>query len=126
MPYRVLRFSVFLICGCLWLLRQIAVADEDTVPEPVKPNILFIFADDLAFDCIGAYGNSEVQTPNLDRLAKRGTRFRQTYNMGGWGGAICVASRTMLNTGLSLWRANKVQKELTDTFVARKQMWLAP
>ncbi|MCA9013393.1 MAG: sulfatase-like hydrolase/transferase, partial [Planctomycetaceae bacterium] len=88
-----------------------------------KPNILFIFADDLAFDCIGAYGNSEVQTPNLDRLAKRGTRFRQTYNMGGWGGAICVASRTMLNTGLSLWRANKVQKELTDTFVARKQMW---
>ena len=43
--------------------------------------------------------------PNLDRLARRGTSFTNAYNMGAWGGAVCVASRTMLNTGRFVWRA---------------------
>ena len=73
-----------------------------------KPNILFIIADDLAYDCIHAMGNDEVQTPNLDQLARAGTTFRHTYNMGGWNGAVCVASRAMLNSGRFLWHANKL------------------
>jgi len=73
-----------------------------------KPNILFIFADDQCYDTIHALGNDEIQTPNLDRLVKEGTTFTECYNMGGWNGAICVASRTMLNTGRFIWRANSV------------------
>lgn len=73
-----------------------------------QPNILFIIADDLAYDCIHETGNEEIQTPNLDQLARAGTSFSHTYNMGGWNGAICVASRAMLNSGRLLWHANKL------------------
>jgi arylsulfatase len=58
-----------------------------------KPNILLIMADDLGFSDIGSYG-SEIQTPNLDRLAGEGTRLRQFYN-----NAICAPTRASLLTG---------------------------
>lgn len=70
-----------------------------------KPNILFILADDQCYDTIHALGNPEIQTPSLDRLVERGTSFSNTYNMGAWGAAVCVASRAMLNTGRSVWHA---------------------
>lgn len=73
-----------------------------------RPNIVFIFADDQCFQTIGSLNNAEVQTPNLDDLARRGTTFTHAYNMGSWSGAVCVASRTMLNTGRFVWNANKV------------------
>ncbi|MEM8736201.1 MAG: sulfatase-like hydrolase/transferase, partial [Planctomycetota bacterium] len=73
-----------------------------------KPNILFIFADDQSFETIRALGNREIQTPNLDQLVREGTTFTHAYNMGSWSGAVCVASRTMLNSGRFLWRANKI------------------
>ncbi len=69
----------------------------------VRPDILVLFADDLAPDTIAALGNPEIRTPNLDRLVARGTSFDRAYGMGGWGGAICVASRAMLLTGRTLW-----------------------
>ncbi|GAB5407058.1 MAG: sulfatase-like hydrolase/transferase [Aureliella sp.] len=80
--------------------------------EEKKPNILFIFADDQCFDTIAELGNEEVITPNLDELARRGVSFSNAYNMGGWNGAICVASRTMMNTGRFIWNANSVAKKL--------------
>ena len=64
--------------------------------EDSKPNILFIFADDQCFETIGSLNNSEVRTPNLDRLAKRGTTFTHAYNMGSWSGAVCVAGQFYL------------------------------
>jgi arylsulfatase A-like enzyme len=72
-----------------------------------KPNVLFIFADDQCFDTIHELGNLEIETPNLDRLVKRSTTFTHAYNMGSWSGAVCVASRHMLNTGLFLWHAEE-------------------
>jgi len=72
-----------------------------------KPNILFIFADDQCHEALSAFG-SEVQTPNIDRLVKNGVAFTNAYNMGAWNGAVCIASRTMLNTGRSIWRAHKL------------------
>ena len=42
-----------------------------------KPNILFIFSDDHAYQAIGAYGNKLVQTPHIDRIAKEGAVFEQ-------------------------------------------------
>ena len=41
-----------------------------------RPNIVLIVADDHGLDAIGAYGNDVVQTPNLDRLAAEGVRFK--------------------------------------------------
>ncbi len=73
-----------------------------------KPNIVFIFADDQCFETVGAFGHEEIETPNLDRLVRSGTNFSRAYNMGSWSGAVCVASRTMLNTGRFIWRANQV------------------
>ena len=90
--------------------------------EPQQPNILFIFADDLCFNTINELGNREVITPTLDDLARRGTVFTTTYNMGGWNGAVCVASRTMINTGRFLWRAYAVDKEL-DTLASQDKLW---
>lgn len=87
-----------LLALALALAAALARADE-----PRKPDILVLVADDMAPDTIAALGNPEIRTPNLDRLAARGTAFTRAYGMGGWHGAICVASRAMLLTGRTLW-----------------------
>ena len=73
-----------------------------------RPNIVFVFADDQCFETIRELGNQEIETPNLDRLVRQGTTFSHAFNMGSWSGAVCVASRTMLNTGRFVWNANAV------------------
>ena len=79
-------------------------SEEKEVPQ--KPNIVFIFADDLTYKAINALGNAEVQTPNIDRLVQDGTTFTHAYNMGAWGGAVCAASRAMIISGRSVWDVN--------------------
>lgn len=59
-----------------------------------RPNIVLVMADDLGFSDLGCYG-SEIETPNLDRLAQDGLRFSQFYNT-----AKCHSSRVSLLTGL--------------------------
>ncbi len=96
--------------GLAWM---VCAGIRPAVAEPrKKTNVLVILADDLSHEAVHALGNSEVQTPNLDRLAARGTVFTHAYNMGGWHGAVCVASRTMLMTGAYLWRAQKLEGRL--------------
>ena len=75
-----------------------------------KPNILFLFADDQTYETVAALGNDEVRTPNLDKLVRNGTTFTHAYNQGAWNGAVCIASRCMLNTGRFLWNAHKVDR----------------
>jgi choline-sulfatase len=75
-----------------------------------KPNVLFLFADDHTYEAVRAFGHTDIDTPNLDRLAARGTTFTRAYNMGSWSGAVCVASRTMLISGRSVWNAGKIHK----------------
>jgi arylsulfatase A-like enzyme len=82
------------------------------------PNILFLFADDFTYDAINALGNDIIQTPNLDRLVQNGTHFSQAFNMGGWNGAVCMASRAMIITGKSIWRA----KTLTDQWKSKNNL----
>ncbi|MEC8972587.1 MAG: sulfatase-like hydrolase/transferase, partial [Verrucomicrobiota bacterium] len=77
-----------------------------------KPNVLFLFADDQCFETIGSLGLTDIDTPNLDRLASRGTQFSRAYNMGSWSGAVCVASRHMLITGRHIWRAQTASQVL--------------
>jgi choline-sulfatase len=72
-----------------------------------RPNFLFMIADDLAYRAIHALNNPEVHTPNLDRLAASGCAFTHAFHQGSWSGAVCVPSRTMLNTGLTTFRAQQ-------------------
>ena len=75
-----------------------------------KPNIVFIFTDDQTYSSINALGNSEIITPTMDLFVKEGTTFTNTYNMGSWSGAVCAASRAMIISGRSVWRANKFRQ----------------
>lgn len=61
----------------------------------VKPNILLITADNLGYGDLGCYGNREIRSPNLDKLAKQGVRFTNFYT----GSPTCTASRASLLTG---------------------------
>jgi arylsulfatase A-like enzyme len=61
----------------------------------VPPNILLILADDLASWMLGCYGNQEIRTPNIDRLAQSGVRFANSFVCT----PICSASRATLFTG---------------------------
>lgn len=70
-----------------------------------RPNFLFVIADDLTYRAIHSLNNPEVQTPNLDRLVKTGCAFTHCFHQGSWSPAVCVPSRTRLNTGLSAFHA---------------------
>ena len=111
------KINVFRLC----VLAFIMVACAGGEPGP-KPNILFIFADDQCYQTVHAMGGEEVITPSLDMLAKEGMAFTHAYNMGGWHGAICVASRTMLNTGLTVWHASREEQHL-DQWGRQGMMW---
>jgi choline-sulfatase len=65
-------------------------------PPALRPNFLFILADDHAGYILGAAGNKQVETPNLDRLASEGTHFHQHY----CNSPVCTPSRQSFFTGL--------------------------
>ncbi|WP_090378280.1 arylsulfatase [Dyadobacter sp. SG02] len=83
----------------LWISMLWALAAIAPVPVPAqgtseKPNIVLILADDMGFSDLGSFG-SEINTPNLDKLAHEGLRITQFYNSG-----RCCPSRAALLTGL--------------------------
>lgn len=61
------------------LLLFLAVLTSTTAAGEAKPNILFILADDMGWTALSCYGDKDVATPNLDRLASQGMRFTQAY-----------------------------------------------
>lgn len=85
---------------------------EQTKPQEQAslPNIVIIYADDLGYGELGAYGATELQTPNLDHLANNGMRFTNGYATS----ATCTPSRYALLTGSYPWR-NKSAKILPGT-----------
>ena len=78
------RISILLMC----LLSHVVLHGQDN-----RPNIILILADDLGYSDLGSYG-SEIETPNLDRLAREGLRLQQFYN-----NSICAPTRASLITG---------------------------
>ena len=98
--------AVLLAC----VLGFLSAATETATAANDRPNVLFVFADDQCFETIGALGHAVIETPNLDRLVDEGLTFTDAHNQGSWTGAVCVASRTMLNTGRFLWRARQIDK----------------
>ena len=81
-----------IVFACLLLFPAFAPA-APAAPASARPNILIILADDLGFSDLGCYGG-EIQTPNLDALARGGLRFTQFYNT-----ARCWPSRAAMLTG---------------------------
>ncbi len=107
----------------LFLFYFIAVLSASCAEKPKpRPNILFIFADDQRADALGIAGNSILKTPNIDQLAREGTRFTNAYVMGGNHGAICAASRAMMLSGKSLFHVlDKLEGQETMPMYFAKQ-----
>ncbi|MDV7185887.1 sulfatase [Lutibacter sp. TH_r2] len=79
----------------------IVVSVSCTSKEEVKPNILWINCDDLGRE-LACYGNKDVKTPNMDKLAKDGVRFTNAYS----NAAVCSASRSSQILGMYPSAAN--------------------
>lgn len=77
------------VCGRMSKSAAAAVSER-------KPNIIWLFADDLGYGDLGCYGQKRIKTPNLDRMAAEGMRFTQHYA----GSTVCAPSRSVLMTGL--------------------------
>lgn len=73
----------------------IGIVAYRSVSAADRPNVILIVADDLGYGDVGCYGATDIATPHLDRLAKRGTRFTQ-FNVAQ---PVCTASRAALMTG---------------------------
>jgi len=108
--HKMIRKRLLLILLSFYLISGCSPENQQDQQADAPPNIVFLFADDYTFDAVRALGNEVVHTPNLDRLANSGVTFTHAYNMGGWHGAICVASRSMMISGASLWPAREVEK----------------
>ena len=65
-----------------------------------KPNIIFIYADDLGYGDLSCYGATKIKTPHIDALAKKGLRFTNAHTSS----ATCTPSRYSLLTGQYAWR----------------------
>ena len=107
-----MKLKVFGLAGLMSIASCVNAANQ--------PNVVYIFADDMSYETIGAHGMLDIDTPNLDKLTERGASFTHAYNMGSWSGAVCVASRTMLNTGRFVWQAKAANQQ---TLVAENKMW---
>ena len=69
------------------------------VATPDKPNVVLIFADDIGYEGLGAYGGLDFKTPHLDQMAMEGLRFQSMYTS-----SICTPSRVSLHTGTYTFR----------------------
>jgi choline-sulfatase len=65
-----------------------------------RPNVVLLMADQWRADCMGAYGNTHIRTPNLDRIAQEGVRFTSAYSAT----PTCMPARCALLTGMGPWR----------------------
>jgi arylsulfatase A-like enzyme len=111
MEHTAFKRHLFCLLGFVWV-------GQLNLGAAPKPNIIFILADDLGFNQIGAYGDTPIKTPHLDRLAGQGIRFTQAYS----GNTVCSPSRVSLFTGrdgrLMENNSNTVQLREIDVTVA--------
>lgn len=97
-PIPSFRFALGL-CALFISAAGVTAMVAETVPDP-RPNIILLLADDQSVLATGCYGNTEVQTPEMDRLGRDGVIFDRHYNTT----AICMASRASIMTGLYEYR----------------------
>lgn len=83
-------FRVFMLAAACWVWAQWTVGQDG-------PNLIFILADDMGYADAGCFGQREIRTPSIDRLAAEGMRFTHFYA----GAPVCAPSRSVLMTGLN-------------------------
>lgn len=88
-----MQLRVSLACLLGTMLTSAISAAERSVAD--RPNIIWIMADDLGYGDLGCYGQKEIRTPCIDRLAREGMRFTQCYA----GSTVCAPTRCVLMTG---------------------------
>lgn len=86
------KWYLFLLISFLAILMSCYTDNTKTL----KPNIIFIVADDMGYGDLGCYGQTKILTPNLDLLASEGILFTNHYA----GTSVCAPSRCVLLTGL--------------------------
>lgn len=91
-----MQSRVFRLLGALAVSTLIALHSVDTSRAAEKPNVIFILCDDLGWRDVGCFGSTFHETPNIDRLAKRGVRFTQAYAAS----PLCSPTRSSILTGL--------------------------
>jgi len=109
----IVTFAAFL-CACN--------SGQQKGGEVPRPNVVIIYADDLGYGDVSAYGATEISTPNIDKLARGGIRFTNGYSSS----ATCSPSRYALLTGSYPWR-NEHAKILDGTaplLISTEQMTL--
>ncbi len=82
-----------LLLLCLLLTACLAAVQLRTADK--QPNVIVILADDMGYGDLGCFGQKQIQTPNIDQLARDGMRFTQAYA----GTSVCSPSRSSLMTG---------------------------
>ncbi|MHB1424217.1 MAG: arylsulfatase [Gemmataceae bacterium] len=102
-------WSAYLLVPLLLLGPKVAERIGFAAEPAPKPNVLILLADDMGFSDLGCYGG-EIQTPNLDKLARNGLRFTQFYNT-----ARCWPSRAALLTG---YYAQQVRRDTVPGVVS--------
>src|SRR5437660_1411036 len=90
------RITTPVLVAAWWLQTAVPGSTGFGAEAPRRPNIVFILADDLGYGDLGCYGQKEIRTPSLDRLAAEGVRFTQCYA----GDTVCAPSRCCLMTGM--------------------------
>ena len=80
-----------------------------SIAQVKKPNIVFILADDLGIDGVGAYGADFFKTPVIDKLAKEGIRYTNAYTV-----PLCGPSRALLMTGRYGFRTGAVNQDMVS------------
>lgn len=106
------------LIGLLVLTLAACQSAEKTESSLQQPNIVFIIADDVSWDDLGAYGHPSVRTPNLDRLAAEGMRFTQAFLTT----SSCSPSRTSIISGL--YPHNTDAEQLSWPLPAEKQTFV--
>ena len=100
------------ICG-------IALASLHAQPAaPSRPNIVLIITDDVGYGDIGSYGAPDIKTPNIDSLARTGTRFTQFYA----NGSSCTPTRAGLISGRYQQRF-AMERPLSARHQPRRPRW---
>lgn len=91
--YSLTIFFISLLVGC-------QTGQNKNTTQGEFPNIIVIYADDLGYGDVGAYGATELKTPNIDKLAEEGMRFTDSHASS----STCTPSRYALLTGEYPWR----------------------
>ncbi len=102
-----MNFRVVLLFSLLAAGAPAPAANRFAGATQEQPNFLLLLSDDQTHRALGLLHELEVKTPHLDRLARRGMLFTHCFNQGGWSGAVCIPSRTMLNTGRHVWECRQ-------------------